>query len=81
MKMKKENLFRFFITFSFLGETNGALSRLNKKPVLMNGFLSLLESFRAKIARFPVAVIQITCCDAVRTGMDELVVSDVHTHV
>lgn len=47
----------------------------------MNGFLSLLESFRAQVARFPVAVIQITCCDAVRTGMDELVVSDVYTHV
>lgn len=47
----------------------------------MNGFPWLLESFRAQVARLPVAVIQVTGCDAVRAGMNELVVSDVHTHV
>jgi len=49
---------------------------------MMNGLVpATLEAFCSKIARLPIAVCHIADRYAVRTGMNELIVSDVNPHM
>lgn len=47
----------------------------------MNGFPLKLESFRTEVTRLPVAVVQAADLYAVRSCMNEAVVSNVNPHV